>query len=104
MEKWKNQEKIVTLKTREENGVGMEGGEVILSNIAEGLDKIKAKMSPESGNENGTGVLAGCSFSSGQDRGQMPSLILTVNRNSMTHYAPPSALSKEKPGYLVLSY
>lgn len=92
----------MTLKTGGENGVGMERGEVILSNIAEGLDKLKAKMSPELGNEKGTGVLAECSFNSGQDRGQMPLLILTVNRNSMTHYAPPSTLSKKQNLSLVI--
>lgn len=64
--------------------MGVEGGEVILSNIA-GLGKIKSKMSSELGNEKGT---ADAVSVQGQDRGQMPSLILTVNRNSMTDYAP----------------
>lgn len=64
--------------------MGVEGGEVILSNIA-GLGKVKSKMSSESGNEKGTVDAVSVQ---GQDRGQMPSLILTVNRNSMTDYAP----------------
>lgn len=56
--------------------MGVEGGEVILPNIA-GLGKIKSKMSFELGNEKGT---ADAVSVQGQDRGQMPSLILTVNR------------------------